>query len=422
MDISVVIIAIPFYFLLIGIELVFERIEKRKLYRLNDAVTNISCGITDQVTGVFAGVVGILLYEGMFALGRSWGLPEINGSWYAWVAAFLLVDLAYYWAHRMSHEVNLMWAGHVVHHQSEEYNLSVALRQSATQKFYSMFFYAPLAFMGFPTEWFLLCMGINLLYQFWIHTELVGKLPRPIEWVMNTPSHHRVHHGRDPKYIDRNHAGVFIIWDRLFGTFKEEEETPTYGITNPVQSWNPLYVQVAHYVNIAQDLKKVKGFNNKMGVLFRKPGWLPKEAGGPRYAEEVDKRVYQKYDVRLPQAMNYYLLGQYVLTLGVTAWFLFTVAARPLPINLLVASWLLLSIASLGSLFGARKWAIALEVGRMLAGAVLAFWLMSGLGAVMLILAGALVGLSLFWFWRVSPGIQQGIVKKADLPISSSSN
>src|SRR6056297_2359014 len=198
MDVNPVILAIPVFFILIGMEVAYGYFKDRKIYRLNDAVANISCGIVEQLTGVFAKVFTVAAYAFIYDNFRVFTLED---TWY-WIAiAFIGVDFFYYWAHRMSHEVNLFWLGHVVHHQSEDYNLSVALRQSTFQKMFTFYFYFPLAFLGFKTEWFLLMGAFNLLYQFWIHTEVIKNMPRWYEFLFNTPSHHRVHHGRNPKYI-----------------------------------------------------------------------------------------------------------------------------------------------------------------------------------------------------------------------------
>ena len=157
---------------------------------------------------------------------------------------FLGVDCAYYWFHRIAHEYNAPWAGHVVHHSSEDYNLAVALRQGTFQGLFSWVFYLPLALLGFPPAWFAAMTSFDLLYQFWIHTRAIGKLG-PLEWVLNTPSHHRVHHARNPKYLDKNYAGTLIIWDRMFGTFQAEEEEPVYGLTKPLEQLEPALGQPA---------------------------------------------------------------------------------------------------------------------------------------------------------------------------------
>lgn len=294
----------PRFFILIGIEVIYDRIRHRQLYRLNDAISNISCGIFEQITGVFAKVFTVALYAFIY---DHWRLFTIPDAWYTFIILFLAVDFAYYWAHRKSHEINLFWIGHVVHHQSEEYNLSVALRQGALQKVFTSVFYLPIALLGFSPEYFLLMAAINTLYQFWIHTEAIGKLGL-LEWVMNTPSHHRVHHGRNPKYIDRNHAGVFIIWDKMFGTFEAEEEHPVYGITTPVRTWDALTSHVRPFENLVRDWKLVKEWKYRIQLLFMKPGWLPAKYGGYREPPDVREDTYVKFETKLNKQMNWYLL------------------------------------------------------------------------------------------------------------------
>jgi hypothetical protein len=278
-----------------------------------------------------------------------------------WLALFLLADLAYYWAHRMSHEINLFWGGHVVHHQSEDYNLSVALRQSSLQVIWTFAFSLPLAFMGFETFDFAIMSAYITLYQFWIHTESINKMGW-FEYVFNTPSHHRVHHGRDPKYIDKNHAGTLIIWDRMFGTFQEEEERPTYGITKPINSWNAVFANVSHYVEMGKDLKRITNWKDKVKYLFMKPGWLPDYLGGYRAAPSVEKATYKKYETPSALSLNLYVLFQYVLCLVGTSMFLF---AQKLPDGTdrfslgeksIIALLITVVVVNCGVLFENRQW------------------------------------------------------------------
>ncbi len=321
MNFNPIVLSIPIFFLLIGVELLVDRFAHRHLYQLPDTLANLSCGITQQLSGLFLTFFALGAYQFLFENFALFPLPH-TAFWY-WVALYLLVDLAYYWAHRMSHEVNLFWGGHVVHHQSEEYNLSVALRQSSLQTIWTFAFSLPIALLGFRTIDFALISALNTLYQFWIHTEAIRKLPRWVELIFNTPSHHRVHHGRNPKYIDKNHAGSLIIWDRMFGTFQEEEETPVYGVTKPLQSWNALYANVAHYVDMRNDLRRIPYWRDRVRYLFKKPGWLPESLGGIRAVPDVDAKSHQKYRTEAFAILNYYVLFQYVICIIVTAYFLF---------------------------------------------------------------------------------------------------
>lgn len=355
MDFNPVILSIPLYFLLIGFELLFQIVKKVKLYRTSDAITNISCGILSQVTNALWGVLSIGMYQFVY---ERFAISTIADSVWSWLILFVLVDLMYYWFHRASHEINFLWnTAHVVHHQSEDYNLSVALRQSSFGGVFSMVFYLPLAVMGFSTYAFLTVKGLNLIYQFWIHTEAISKLPPWFEYVFNTPSHHRVHHGRNPKYIDRNHAGTLMIWDRLFGTFQKEEELPTYGVTKPINTWNPLWANVLPIVDMAKQVISTPGILNKLKVLLFKPGWRPTSLGGYMAAPEITKSNSGKYNTHLSLGMIRYVFVQFVIVLSFTPYFLFTQSNYPIEMKWLFAGYIIWTITQLGLLLENRiKW------------------------------------------------------------------
>ena len=371
MDINPIVLSIPIYFLLIGIEMLVQFVQKRKLYRLNDAVTNIGCGVTQQVTGLFFKVLVVAAYQFFY---EYFAVLQIPVNFWTIALLFVLVDFCYYWAHRMSHEVNLFWGGHVVHHQSEDYNLSVALRQGSFQTLWTFIFYLPLAFFGFDTLTFVTVSAFVTLYQFWIHTETIGKLGW-LEYIFNTPSHHRVHHGRDPKYIDKNHAGVFIIWDRMFGTFQKEEERPTYGVTQPVNTWNPVWANLKPYVDMARQIKDTPIWSDRLRVLYKKPGWRPDYLGGYQAPPEVNKLRYRKYDEKGELTLHYYILFQFIIALGGTAFFLFNAGNMPINIKLGAAGLILMSLFSLGSLFENTRRIIPLEVVRLAITVMLAIFL-----------------------------------------------
>ena len=401
MDINPIVLSIPIYFLLIGIEVVYDQVKQKGLYRFGDALTNISCGITEQVTGVFGKVITVAIYHFFYTYARIADVPQ---TWYWAIVLFIGVDFFYYWAHRYSHEVNLFWTGHVIHHQSEDYNFSVALRQGAFQKLFTAWFFIPLAILGFKTEWFLYIGAFSTLYQFWIHTEAIKKLPRWFEYIFNTPSHHRVHHGRNPKYIDKNHGGTFIIFDRLFGTFQPEEEKPTYGITTQVASYNPLVAHWKPFESILNDMKLVRGFKNKLLLLLNPPGWLPAEAGGFRPPPEVDAS-FRKYNQTLPKAIQWYTLFQYAAILGLAAVFLFQFSQFTLSFQIGYALFLLFQIGVIGLLLDQRTNYKGMEYFRLvaLAGmvAVLSFptfnWYF-GVALSVIVLIGV-------WFHRISQPI-----------------
>lgn len=405
MNVNPIVLSIPIFFILIGVEILVERLSHRKLYRLPDSIANLSCGITSQLSGIFLRVLAVGAYELVFS---TLAITHLERNWIYWTALFFLVDLAYYWAHRMSHEINLFWGGHVVHHQSEEYNLSVALRQSSFQVVWTFFFYLPLAVAGFETTDFLLISAFNTLYQFWIHTETINRMGF-LEYFLNTPSHHRVHHGRDPKYIDKNHAGTLIIWDKLFGTFQEEEERPTYGITKPINSWNGVWANFSHYATMAEEIKQIPSWGDKFRYLFNKPGWLPASMGGYRPAPAVDKAHYHKYDTPAPTVLSYYAFFQYVICLAATAVFLFNQGSFTLTEKAIAAVLISISVVNCGVLFEGKQWVYVAEWLRitvypaaLAAGALLYAW-----PTYLVALAAGYLLVSVIWFYQVpKPHVQ----------------
>jgi sterol desaturase/sphingolipid hydroxylase (fatty acid hydroxylase superfamily) len=315
-----VVLAIPVFFLLIALELAITRIQERDYYSLSDSVNDLSCGLLQQIFEVF---LKTALFAGYLFLYERHHVFEIpSGAPWAWVACLLGVDFLYYWFHRKSHEVNAFWAAHVVHHQSEEYNLAVALRQGAFQGVFSWVFYLPLAVIGFPPLMFLTVSSIDTLYQFWIHTRAIGKLG-PLEWILNTPSNHRVHHGRNPKYIDRNHGGIFILWDRMFGTYAPEEDEPVYGITTPLRSWNPVWANFHYWGEILGKARRASRLADKLRLFVKPPGWLPEELGGFQKAPEVDRASVERFDFPVAPRVRRLAFAQFAVTLLAGAVFLF---------------------------------------------------------------------------------------------------
>ncbi|MEZ0607077.1 sterol desaturase family protein [Fibrella sp. WM1] len=399
MNFNPIMLAIPFFFLAMGIEIWLDHHRQTKLYRLNDSITNLGAGTSQQVVGLFLKVFTLGIYEAVYANFALFTIPHV---WWSWVLAFLLYDLCYYFAHRLSHEVNLFWSGHVVHHQSEEYNLSVALRQSWFQGVWTAPVYLPMALLGFDTTQLLIVGGINLIYQFWIHTELIDRMGF-LEALMNTPSHHRVHHGRNPRYIDKNHAGTFIIWDKLFGTFQAEDERPVYGITTPINSWNPVWANFSHFEQIGHQLREAPRFADKLKVLFYKPGWDAKMAVY-HPIPAVSRDEYQKFDTTVAPPINYYVLFQYGLLLLATFPFLQFQAQLGWGQKAVIALLVGLTVVNFGWLFEGRTWAFRIEAGRLLVCAGVATYLLLPLpaGTWFAIGVGLVTLLSLGWLWRAS--------------------
>jgi sterol desaturase/sphingolipid hydroxylase (fatty acid hydroxylase superfamily) len=264
-------IAIPAFVALIIVELIAVRLGWRGDYDWRDTGTSLAMGLGNTITGAALG--------SMVAAMSVWvwqhRLLDVPITWWSLALCFVLDDLAYYVFHRSAHRVRWFWASHVIHHSSQHYNLSTALRQTWTGFFSLGFiFRMPLFLAGFAPELVFFCAGLNLVYQFWIHTEVVGRLPRWFEAVMNTPSHHRVHHGTNPRYLDRNYAGVFIIWDRMFGTFEAEraDDPPRYGIIRQLPTFNPLWVAVHEWVGIARDVLKARGIGALWQAVAGPPG------------------------------------------------------------------------------------------------------------------------------------------------------
>lgn len=392
--------AVPVFFLLIGVELFVSWRERRQLYRFNDSINDLSCGILQIVSAVFTGAILFASYLFLYERFGYWDMQSFSpaGKWTAAFVLFLGVDCCYYWFHRMSHEMNGPWAAHAVHHQSEEYNLAVALRQGTFQPFFSWVFYLPLALLGFPPVWFAAMSSFNTLYQFWIHTRRIGKLG-PLEWVLNTPSHHRVHHGRNPKYLDKNHAGTLIIWDRMFGTFQEEEEEPVYGIVRPLASWNPVWANFHEFAKLWADAKAAPYFIDKIKVWYMPPGWRPRGLPERPPVPEVSAETVVKYDTPSSLSTNLYVAVHFVIALALGVYVMIS-KAQPkseLAIYAILCTWALLN---LGGLFERRAWMRWSEPARLVAMAILgviAFWDLSWL-QILPVATGLLMAASLVWF------------------------
>jgi sterol desaturase/sphingolipid hydroxylase (fatty acid hydroxylase superfamily) len=360
---KLIVASIPLFFILIAIEIVAARVLEKRVYRFADSFADLGCGIIEQLLGVLVKAALFAGYLWLYANARLFDLPE--NSWLVFGACFLGVDFLYYWFHRMSHEIGAFWAAHSVHHQSEEYNLSVALRQGSFQSFFSWMFYLPLALLGFPPAVFITCSALNTLYQFWIHTRLIGKLG-PIEWIFNTPSHHRVHHGRNPRYIDRNHAGTLIVWDRLFGTFVEETDEPVYGVVKPLRSVNPLWANFAGWADMASVAARASRFKDRLMPFVEAPGWRPAEQGGPLVPPEVSrsKDVAEYPDV--PRNLGVYVFVNFVLLLVLTTVALFKAASLGQTAFAGLALTIVLSLVVLSRLLEQKRWAAPLEAARVL--------------------------------------------------------
>jgi len=286
--------AVPAFVLLVLIEMIWARRRAPDAYEPRDTLVSLAFGLGSTVAGLLTGglvlALALWLYENR--------LFEIGWAWWAWGLCFVLDDFAYYWAHRTGHRVRWFWASHVNHHSSQHYNLSTALRQSWTGFIaLSFIFRIPLALIGFHPAMIAIVGGFNLIYQFWIHTEAIRRLPRWFEAVMNTPSHHRVHHATNPVYLDRNYAGTFIIWDKLFGTYQREldGERIRYGIVKQLGTFNLLWSVFHEWIGIARDVWRAP-WRHKLSYLWRPPGWS--HHGGRDTSDAIRERWRQRAEAQ----------------------------------------------------------------------------------------------------------------------------
>ncbi|MEX1190218.1 MAG: sterol desaturase family protein [Bacteroidia bacterium] len=393
MEPNYIALSVPIFFILIGLEVFWSWYKSLKLYRLSDAITNISCGIGQQITGILFKTIILFSYFWLFENARLFTIPS---TWYWWLVLFVGVDFCYYWFHRMSHEVNAIWATHVVHHQSEDYNLSVALRQSWFQSFFSNLFYLPLAIIGFDPLVTVTVIAVNTLYQFWIHTELIKNMGW-FEYIFNTPSHHRVHHGSNPEYIDKNHGGTLIIWDRMFGTFIKEDQPVIYGITVPFNSWNPLWANFHYWKEILQTANEASGFKDKFKVFFASPGWKP----GIKEINIPNPSGRKKFELLLTNENKVYAIVQFAIVLAVSSILLFSEAKMKLTQLIPLILWSLFAIVSLGKYLEGNKFKMHFECIRIISLMPCVILTFSIDSIVIIILTVYTIG-SVLWLFKVT--------------------
>ncbi|WP_446226480.1 sterol desaturase family protein [Nocardia sp. IBHARD005] len=269
--------AIPVFLVFVIIEAVVLRVHdygEVTGYEATDVRVSISMGAVSLVSLFLLELVSLVAFVFLWTYLAPWHIRA--DTWWSWLLLIVAVDFAWYCNHRFSHRVRIGWAGHQAHHSSEHFNLSTALRQK-WNPWSEGLFWIPLPLLGFEPWMIYPAFSINLIYQFFTHTEVVGRLPRPVEFVFNTPSHHRVHHASDQQYLDTNYGGILILWDRIFGTFQTELHRPTYGLTKPVNTHNLLELEYHEYGNIMDDVRSARGLRNKLGYIFGPPGWRPEE-------------------------------------------------------------------------------------------------------------------------------------------------
>ena len=358
--------AIPVFLLMIVLELGYGLLKGNNTYRVNDSINSLSMGLLSTVTKFVFLNIGALVFAQISREYAIWSF-DINSLGH-WLLAILLYDFLYYWFHRISHERQFFWGSHVVHHQSEDYNLSTALRQTSTSFATTWVFYIPCFFLGMPISMFVSIASAHLIYQFWVHTQHIPKLGI-FEWFMVSPSNHRVHHAQNADYIDKNYGGLLIIWDRLFGTFKAEEENQQaiYGIRVPLRSWNPIWANLHIFAAMLRDIWHTQRWSDKFRVLWSKTGWHPEDMVERFPEKKSDLQQFEKYNPQRSSLVNGAIILQYLLLAALHFW---SAGQSTLLSSALMWAVVLAQVAILlviGALLDGKAYAGSLEYARLLA-------------------------------------------------------
>lgn len=413
-------LAVPVFLFLIGIEIVVELTRRTRYYNVADSINSLSCGILSTGMRVFFGFLAIWTYE--WILNHLAPVHLAANNWLVWVFAFVLYDFCYYWSHRAGHRVGIFWAAHVVHHQSEEFNLTTALRQTGTGSFTGWIFYIPIALCGVPLTVFLLVGVAQLFYQFWPHTRMVNKMGVLDRWIQ-TPSNHRVHHAQNDIYLDKNYVGVFLIWDRLFGSYQEErdDEPCVYGIRGQLKSWNPVWANLHYYWAMAKDAWHARSWLDKVRVWFAPPGWRPADVAARFPKPEYDLgRDFSRFDPARSLGLTLYASVQFLVLLGANSHFLAVLNDQSTLWNLLYFTFELISLVTLGGVLENRRDFMVAEAARLILTSALVIASGAWFGGVRdrrivwAIAAAALV--SVTWLWtasRARRGTSVTVVKPA---------
>ncbi len=393
--------AVPFFLLALLVELTVDLLRKTRLYRLNDAVNSLSAGVLNTTTGYFTRLLplffwGIVL-ENLALFDMPLSAFDASPTGMAlWLAAIFGWDFFYYWYHRLSHEISVLWAAHAVHHQSEDYNLSTALRQTSSGFLFGWIFYLPLFLIGFPLEVLLVANAVSLIYQFWVHTQFVRKLG-VLDRILVTPSNHRVHHAQNEAYIDKNYGGILILWDRLFGTYQEEldDEAVVFGVRKPLANWNPIWANLQVYDYLMFDARHAKRWRDKLGVWVRRTGWRPADVEARFPKARADLATFDKFDPPVDAGVRAYVLLQFmvatVMTLGISV--LYATHGMEAVVVPCLMLWALLY--TLGLVNEGRAYAWRFELVRLLVIVPLGLAAIEPLTTALLAVAGGYTAVSL---------------------------
>ena len=355
---QIIVLAAPVFFLLIALEFVWGVRQRRNTYRLADAVNSISLGMLSQISAVFTRLLRVGIYTAIYASVALVSLDEARAfwtTWTGWLLALVFYDFCYYWLHRMGHEVAVLWAAHVVHHQSQDYNLATALRQTSSGVLLGWIFYLPMALAGVPPLVFGVVALIDLLYQYWVHTEHVPRLGWFDRWFCS-PSNHRVHHAVNDRYLDKNYGGILIVWDRLFGTFQDEmpSERCVYGTRGALNSWDPLWANAEVYWALARDAWHTRRWADKLRVWLKPPGWRPDDVATRFPKPDFDIARVQTYGPRIGHAAAWFAGLNFLLLLGGVLVFLWHAERMPLGLAAVWFSALTAGLWAVGAVTQAR--------------------------------------------------------------------
>jgi alkylglycerol monooxygenase len=365
---QIIVLATPVFFLLIAIEFAWGYKKARNTYRLNDAVNSISLGMLSQISAVFTRLFRVGIYTAIYSTVALWPDTPFWTTWYGWLLALVFYDFCYYWLHRAGHESAVFWAAHVVHHQSQDYNLSTALRQTSSGALLGWVFYVPMAVAGVPPLVFGVVALVDLLYQFWVHTEHVPKLGWFDRWFCS-PSNHRVHHAVNDRYLDRNYGGILIIWDRIFGSFKEEDEKCVYGTRKPLNSWDPLWSNAEVYWALLKDSWHARSWADKLRVWFKPPGWRPADVAQRFPSAPFDMQRVERFHPPMSRTVMWFGAVQFIVLLQGVAAFLWFADRMPLAQS---AVWLGVLAASLWAIGAVMQGRITITEALMVESAALA--------------------------------------------------
>jgi alkylglycerol monooxygenase len=350
--------AIPAFFIFVGLEYFVSRKKRKDVFQFETSVANMSIGVAERLLNLFLTATFYNLFQWIFVNYALWQIPH---TWYVWIILLLTTDLVWYWYHRIGHEVNIIWAAHVVHHQSEAFNYTVSARITSAQAIVRNTFWCILPWAGFHPDMVIAMLVVHGTYSFFTHTQLVPRLGW-LEYVLITPSHHRVHHASNEKYLNKNYGDLFVFWDKLFGTFQVEEEEPRYGLTHPLRSFSFVWQHVHYFAELWSAVISTRGAWARLRILFGPPEMLDQ-----RIRPALERRlVPQATEVPLSKRVMFYVVGQLIIAVAVLFVFAFFFKLTSNAERMVISAVILITLINCGALLQQRKWIYYLEFGRLL--------------------------------------------------------